>query len=258
MSSVPTPVAPAGEPVLACHGLTVGYGDLAAVRDLDLVAHAGEIVALIGPNGAGKTTTLLALAGALSPLAGEVHWRGRATTAPMHVRVREGMGFVAESGSVLMRMSVRDNLRLGGGRIETVLELFPELERLLDRQAGLLSGGEQQMLTVGRALSRSPQLLLIDELSLGLAPIVVQRLMSALRTATDELGVGVVMVEQQARRALNVADRWYLMRQGRLTASGTRDTTDAAIAGYLAGDPQEQGPGSDRPLDNEPNTQERT
>ena len=166
---------------LEARGLSAGYGDLAAVRDLDLALHTGEIIAIFGPNGAGKTTTLLTLAGALPPLKGDVLWRGQRTTRPLHRRVRDGMGFVPEERSVVSSLSTLDNLRLGLGTVEDALRLFPQLEPLLNRPAGLLSGGEQQMLTLGRALALLPAALLVDELSLGLAPVVVEHLLDTLR-----------------------------------------------------------------------------
>ncbi|TYL55493.1 ABC transporter ATP-binding protein [Nocardioides sp. BGMRC 2183] len=208
---------------LSAHGLVAGYGDLAVVRDLEITVHPGEIVALLGPNGAGKSTTLLTLAGELSPIAGEISWFGAPIAGPLHRRARAGLGFVPEERSVIMSMSVRDNLLLGSGGIEPAVELFPELAELLDRRAGLLSGGEQQMLTLARAVARRPKVLLADELSLGLAPIVVDRLFAALRDVATTLDIGVILVEQQARRALEVSDRWYLMRRGEVVAQGTSD-----------------------------------
>ncbi|MET7425555.1 ATP-binding cassette domain-containing protein [Dactylosporangium sp. NPDC005555] len=215
------PKAPAdGEPLIEARGLSAGYGDLAALRDLDLVVRPGEIVALLGPNGAGKTTTLLTLAGELKPLAGTVRWRGRPASARLHRRAREGMAFVPEERSVFMQLSTAENLRLGRGARSLALETFPELTPLLDRRAGLLSGGEQQILTLARALAGRPALLLADELSLGLAPLVVDRLLRAIRRAADE-GLGVLLVEQQAARALEVADRAYVLRRGRVITAGT-------------------------------------
>ncbi|MFI5909317.1 ATP-binding cassette domain-containing protein [Dactylosporangium sp. NPDC051541] len=214
------PVPAAGEPLVEARGLSAGYGDLAAVRDLDLVVRPGEIVALLGPNGAGKTTTLLTLAGELKPLAGTVHWRGKPAAARLHRRAREGMAFVPEERSVFMQLSAAENLRLGRGARAAALEAFPELEPLLDRRAGLLSGGEQQILTLARALAGRPALLLADELSLGLAPLVVDRLLKAIRRAADD-GLGVLLVEQQAARALEVADRAYVLRRGRVITEGS-------------------------------------
>ncbi|GAA3516309.1 ABC transporter ATP-binding protein [Aeromicrobium panaciterrae] len=213
-----------GETVLELRGLSAGYGDFAVVRDVNLTVNRGEIVALLGPNGTGKSTTLLTAAGELTPLAGEVRWLGEPITSPLHHRARRGLAFVPEERSVLMSMTVRDNLLLGIGKVDPAVALFPELEPLLPTRAGLLSGGEQQMLTLARALATNPVALLLDELSLGLAPLVVSRLFAALRTAADENGVAVVLVEQQARRALGVADRWHLMRRGAIVASG--DSSD--------------------------------
>ena len=211
-------------PLLELRGLSAGYGELAAVRGIDLEVHAGEVIALFGPNGAGKTTTLLTVAGELPPLAGEVRWLGEATRAPLHKLVRQGMAFVPEERSIVAGMSTRDNLRLGKGGIDGAVDIFPELAALLDRPAGLLSGGEQQMLTLARSLALKPKLLLADELALGLAPLVVARLMATLRKAADDVGVAVLLVEQQAKRALAVADRWYLLQRGQIAATGDSDT----------------------------------
>lgn len=223
-------------PVLELRKLDAGYGDRAVVREVDLTVHGGEIVALIGANGAGKSTTLLTVAGELPALGGEVRWLGSALKAPMHRRAQAGLAFVPEERSVLKTLTVRDNLLLGSGGIEPAIRLFPELQRLLGKRAGLLSGGEQQMLTLGRALASAPKALVLDEISLGLAPAAVDRLFAALRFAADTVGVAVLLVEQQARRALRVADRWYLLRQGRIAGSGERGSGMAALeAAYLAG-----------------------
>ena len=233
--AAPHEETPAREVLLEAVGLTAGYGDLAAVRDASLVLHRGEIVAVVGPNGAGKTTTMHALVGELTPMRGEVRWLGRRVSSPLHRRVREGLGYVPEVRSIIMSMSCRDNLRLGRGDIGHALELFPQLEQLLPRRAGLLSGGEQQMLILGRALAARPAALIVDELSLGLAPVVVGRLMEALRAAAKADGCGVLLVEQQARRAFAVADRWYLFRNGRNVASGdTKSGHEAMERAYLA------------------------
>lgn len=222
-------------PVLEARGLHAGYGDLAAVRDLDLHVGAGEIVALLGPNGAGKTTTLQTLGGALKPLKGHVVWDGEITVAPLHRRVRQGLGFIPEERSVIGGLSVRENLSLGRGPVSEALRLFPQLEPLLRRQAGLLSGGEQQMLTLARCLASKPRVMLVDELALGLAPIVVSSLLASLRAAALDTGAAVILVEQQVRRALSVADRWYLLQNGSIAASG--DTEDTSVeelsAAYL-------------------------
>ena len=206
--------------LVEAEGLEAGYGSVVVVRDLDLQVSAGEVVALLGPNGAGKSTTLLTLSGDLPPLGGTVRWNGAATRAPLHGRARRGLGLVTEERSVFMRLTARENLRVGCRDIEPALELFPELRERLDVRAGLLSGGEQQMLTLARALARRPSLLLADELSLGLAPLVVKRLLGAVRKAADE-GIGVLLVEQHVSKVLEIADRVCVLRRGRVQLAGT-------------------------------------
>jgi len=223
--------------LIEAKGLSAGYGRMAVVREIDLRVEAGEVVALIGANGAGKTTTLLTLAGELAPMAGEVEFLGKPTRAPMHARCRSGLGFITEERSVIMDMSVADNLKLARVRREDALEFFPLLERIMDRRAGLCSGGEQQMLSLARALGRRPTLLLADELSLGLAPIIVANLLAAVRAAAAERGVGVLLVEQHVRQALQIADRVYVMERGRIVLSGTSSEVvgqlDRIEAAYL-------------------------
>jgi branched-chain amino acid transport system ATP-binding protein len=152
---------------------------------------AGEVVALLGPNAAGKTTTLMTLSGHLPSIRGDVVWRGRPTSSPPHIRARDGLGLVTEERAVFMQMTISDNLRVGRCDKERALRLFPELEPHLDRRVGLLSGGQQQMLALARVLTRPTAVLLADELSLGLAPKVVDRLLLAVRTAANE-GLGVL------------------------------------------------------------------
>jgi branched-chain amino acid transport system ATP-binding protein len=225
-------------PLLECRGLSAGYGAVAVVRDLDLRVEQGEVVALIGPNGAGKTTTLLTLAGELPSLAGDVVFRGAATKAPLFRRARRGMGLVTEERSVFMQLSTEENLRVAGVAKADAVALFPELEPLMGRTAGLLSGGEQQMLTLARAVARDPGLLLIDELSLGLAPVIVKRLLQTVRQVADERSTGILLVEQHVRQALHVADRVYVMQRGRIAMSGTSDEVygriDEIEATYLS------------------------
>jgi branched-chain amino acid transport system ATP-binding protein len=205
--------------MLEVEGLTVGYGDVPVVHGIDLVVDHGELVALLGPNGAGKTTTMLALGGVL-PSAGQARFEGQPLTGPLHRRARRGLGFITEERAVFRQLSTRTNLELGGGGVDGAIAIFPELERLLDRQAGLLSGGEQQMLVLARALAARPRLLLVDELSLGLAPMIVQRLLAALRQAADA-GTAVLIVEQHAQQALGVADRAYVLLRGAIELEGT-------------------------------------
>lgn len=225
--------------LIEARGLSAGYGKMAVVRGIDIEVSAGEVVALIGANGAGKTTTLLTLAGELSPMEGEVRFLGEPTKAPMHARCRNGLGYLTEERSVIMDMSVADNLKLAAVPTEVAVGYFPALERCLGRKAGLCSGGEQQMLSLARALGRTPKVLLADELSLGLAPIIVANLLQAVRAAADEQGCGVLLVEQHVRQALKIADRVYLMERGRIALSGTSDEVLAQVdkieASYLTG-----------------------
>jgi branched-chain amino acid transport system ATP-binding protein len=208
------------KPLLEGRQLTAGYGPQPVITDINIEVHAGEVVALLGPNGAGKTTTLLALSGELPPLAGQVFLDGEITKAPLFRRAREGLMFVTEEKSVFMGLSARDNLRVAKVDTDAALSLFPELGRRLNVRAGLLSGGEQQMLTLARALAREPRVLMADELSMGLAPLVVKRLLDAVRAAADR-GTAVLLVEQHVRKALKYADRVYVMRRGRIELTGT-------------------------------------
>jgi branched-chain amino acid transport system ATP-binding protein len=198
----------------AC-GLYAAYGDTTVLEGVDLEVRRGEIVALLGPNGGWKTTTLMTLAGELACRAGEVRWHGVPTTEPLYKRVRAGLGLVAENRTVLMNLTVEENLRVGRGDRALALGLFPELEEHLRRRVGLLSGGQQQMLSLARALSRRPDVLLADELSLGLAPLVVNRLLAAIHAAADE-GTAVLLAEKHIHKALETADRVVVLQQGRI------------------------------------------
>jgi branched-chain amino acid transport system ATP-binding protein len=204
---------------MATRDVHAGYGDVSVVRDLNISVSAGEIVALLGRNGAGKTTSLLTLAGALRPLSGEIHFLGASDRSSLAGRARRGLGLMTDDRSIFFGLTVRENLRLARGNSDG-LRLFPELERLLDRPAGLLSGGEQQMLGLAAVLAREPKLLLIDELSFGLAPVIVQRLIGAVREAASR-GTAIILVEQFARLALDVADRAYVLVNGRVASEGT-------------------------------------
>jgi branched-chain amino acid transport system ATP-binding protein len=222
------PVVRGSGPVLSARGLCAGYGAVSVISDLDLDLHRGEVVALLGINGAGKTTTVRALSGQIKPTGGVVSFLGQPTSAPLHRRARAGMRVITEERSAFMGLTTAENLRLGGQSREKCLELFPELEALLDRKAGLLSGGEQQMLALARALAAEPAVLLADELSLGLAPLVCERLLIALRAAADA-GAAVLLVEQRVRDALEFADRAYVLSGGQVVISGPA----AEIAGRI-------------------------
>jgi branched-chain amino acid transport system ATP-binding protein len=213
--------------VLETRDLHAGYGDVTVVRDLNFSVSAGEIVAILGRNGAGKTTALLTMSGSLRPISGQIQFLGADDRSSLAGRARRGLGLMTDDRSIFFGLTVRENLRLARGRRD-VLSLFPELERLLDQPAGLLSGGEQQMLGLAAVLSRDPKLLLVDELSFGLAPRIVQRLMTAIRRAADA-GTAVVLVEQFARLALDVADRAYVLVNGRVGSEGTTDALRANV-----------------------------
>ena len=214
-------------PLLETSGLTVGYGAGAVVRDVDMIVRPGEVVALLGPNGAGKSTTLLALAGELRPMRGTIAWNGAVGWKPLHKRAREGLAFIPEDRSVFGRLTMAQNVAVSRKPISCadVSMLFPELGPLANRRGGLLSGGEQRMLAVARALRSGSRLLLADELSLGLAPKTVGRLLRAFRTAADD-GLGALVIEQHVHRVLEIADRVYVLQGGQVRFAGT-----AAAAG---------------------------
>ena len=227
---------------LAVSGLSAGYQGIPVVRELNLTVGHGEVVALLGPNGAGKTTTLETIAGLHRPLAGRVELSGHnvAGTAA-HVLARRGMALVPEGRALFPGLTVKEHLRLAGGRgaarERELLEMLPELAKCLDRRAGLLSGGEQQMLAVGRALVTRPRLLLVDEMSLGLAPVIVERLLPVLRKVADEFGTSVLFVEQHVALALRIADRAYILNHGRISLEGAaadlRERPELLAASYL-------------------------
>ncbi len=217
------------EAVISVRNMSTGYGGNPVVHDLSFEVKPGEVFCLLGPNGAGKTTTMLALAGELPLISGDVEFHGVKQKAPLYKRARNGMSYVTEERSVFKGMTLRDNLRIGGVDAEEAVALFPELGRRMSVRGGLLSGGEQQMLTLARALGRKPRLLLADELSLGLAPLVVDRLLQAVRRAADEQQTAVIMVEQHAHKALKYTDHAVVIRRGRVSLDLTGEQARTRI-----------------------------
>jgi branched-chain amino acid transport system ATP-binding protein len=230
-------IAEGGE-ILRLSGVSIGYGGHPVVSDLNLRLDAGEVVGLLGANGAGKTTTLLGIVGELPLVCGAMSLFGDRARGPLHTRARRGVGYVGEERSVIFGLSVLNNIRLARGEVDLAFEIFPELRQLQRQLAGRLSGGEQQMLAFARALSRRPRLLVADELSLGLAPLVVERLTIAIRDVAAT-GVGVLLVEQQVLTALATADRAYVLRSGKVVLEGTSDELmnrlDEVEGEYLSG-----------------------
>jgi len=239
------PGSAAERPLLDVRGLSAGYFGIPAVREVSINVAAGEVVALLGPNGAGKTTTLSTIAGLLKPLAGEVVFNGVPISGRAPERLaRDGVSMVPEDRALFFDLTARENLRLAArGESMTepeVLQMLPELEKCLGRRAGVLSGGEQQMLTLARGLMSRPKLLLVDEMSLGLAPVIVQRLMPVLREVAETHGTAVLFVEQHVAQALELADRAYVLVNGRIVLEGTaadlRERRELLEASYLGGE----------------------
>jgi branched-chain amino acid transport system ATP-binding protein len=241
----PASSANASGHALAVRDLSAGYRGVPVVRELNLEVRPGEVVALLGPNGAGKTTTLETIAGLNRPISGTVELSGESVGGKAaYVLARRSLALVPEGRALFPGLTVREHLRLaGGGRgqraghEEELLEMLPELRKCLGRKAGLLSGGEQQMLAVGRALVTRPRLLLVDEMSLGLAPVIVERLLPILRRAADELGSSVLFVEQHVALALEISDRAYVLTHGRIRLEGPaaelRERRELLAASYL-------------------------
>lgn len=201
---------------LSVRGLSAGYGEARVIADLDLDVAAGEVVAMLGRNGAGKTTALMAIGGFLRRSAGVISVDGSPVGGPPHRRMRGRLGLVLEGRSVFAPLTTAQNLKVGGVEPADAFQLFPELGDRLHVRAGNLSGGEQQMLSLARAMCRRPRVLLLDELSFGLAPVICDRLFSGVRRFAEEHEIAVVVVEQHLHYAAMVSDRAIVMNQGQL------------------------------------------
>jgi branched-chain amino acid transport system ATP-binding protein len=240
----------APEPMLAVQGLRAGYGHIEALKGVDLEIHAGEFVAILGPNGAGKSTLIKTIAGVLAPRAGAVTFEGRDLAGiPAVGRIRRGIGIIPEGRQLFADMSVRENLVLGaysqlglrvpddaGGGFDLVFALFPRLAERRRQLAGSLSGGEAQMLAIGRALMTRPRLLLCDEPSLGLAPALVRDVLATLARLRTEQGMTIVLADQNALAALRLAGRGYVLDTGQVVATGAAaalQSDDRLRAAYL-------------------------
>ncbi len=232
--------------ILDASELTLAYGNIVAVRGISFHIDPGEIVALLGSNGAGKSTTLKAISGLVRPVSGAVTFLDARISgrAPEDI-VRRGVIQVPEGRQLFERMTIRENLRIGAyleadaraitSRMDHVLEMFPRIASRLRAQAGTLSGGERQMLAIGRALMANPKLLLLDEPSLGLAPLVIDQVFEAIRKLPRE-GITVLLVEQNARQALMCADRGYVLEMGRITMEDSAANllkSDEVVRAYL-------------------------
>ncbi|MFE5563999.1 ABC transporter ATP-binding protein [Amycolatopsis japonica] len=222
--------SPRGQ-ILQVRDLHAGYGGVEVVRGVSFDVAPGQVVALLGPNGAGKTTTLSTIAGVLPPLRGEMLVDGRKLARKAHLVVRSGISLVPEDRGLFSQLSVADNLKLVRrrkvDRDGPVLSQFPALRKLWRRRVGLLSGGEQQMVALASALLRAPRLLLIDEMSLGLAPQVVARLLAVVRELADREGIAVLLVEQHASLVLDIADHALVLRRGQIALSGSAEEVRA-------------------------------
>jgi len=234
--------------LLSIENLKVSYGGIHAVKGIDLTVAPGELVALIGSNGAGKTTTLKALAGLLHPASGKIHYNGKSLhNIPAHQRVRDGMALVPEGRGVFARLSVEENLQMGAYTrdnkaaiahdMQRIYELFPRLAERRAQLAGTLSGGEQQMVAMGRAMMSQPKLLMLDEPSMGLAPMMVAKIFETIRNISAQ-GVSILLVEQNAKLALEAAQRGYVLESGLIMLSDSAANllgSDAVRRAYLGG-----------------------
>ncbi len=255
-SEAASPEASAGDtPAIECRGLSAGYDRLTVARDIDLRVPRSQILAVLGPNGAGKTTLLLTLAGFLRPMTGTILVDGRSTRLGSARRMNAaGVVLVPDFRALFTELTTVENISLavhrGGTSVADVLDLFPALGRRAKVRAGMLSGGEQQMLAMARALVQNPRVLLVDEMSMGLAPVVVESLVPVIRQVADETGAAIVMVEQHVHLALEIADSAMVLVHGGVSLSGEasalRADTGALEAAYLGADPD---PAEPQPAD---------
>jgi branched-chain amino acid transport system ATP-binding protein len=228
--------------MLEVTNLTIRYGPVLAVEDFSFSVDAGSTVAILGPNGAGKSSTLNSIGGLVKPASGTISWDGQVISSKKpHQIVRLGISLVMENRELFREMSVSENLRLGAfsrkdhkrvqADLDRVLEYFPVLKSRAKQQAGTLSGGEQQCLVIGRALMAKPRLLILDEPSLGLAPLIVKNIFEMVKTITAEENISALIVEQNARAALRIATHVYILEAGRLVSSGATEVigTDEII-----------------------------
>jgi branched-chain amino acid transport system ATP-binding protein len=213
------------ETLLEVNDLSAGYVGTPVIRNLDLRVNAGEVLSLLGPNGAGKTTTLLALSGLLGRMSGTVTINGHHLhSGRPRAAAKAGLAYVPDDRALFRTLTVEENLKLaarGKAEIEQVYDLFPGLSERTKVQAGLLSGGEQQQLAIGRALALRPKVLLIDELSMGLAPVIVQNLLPVIRRVADENGAAIVLVEQHVQLALGISDSAIILAHGEAVLRGS-------------------------------------
>ena len=238
MTSLRTPrnsdrSADAPSPLLELRGVSVQYGAVMALDDVSLRIYSGEVVALMGPNGAGKSTILKAIMGMAPVSGGRIRWRNAVLDSPTHEIVKRGISLVPQGRRVFTHLNVQENLELGGmhvrdaaerhRRLDAIMDFFPILREKRRDPASAMSGGQQQMLALGRGLMSSPEMLLLDEPTLGLAPIIVTELFQRVVEISEEFGTTIVLVEHNIRGALNIVDRGYILDKARVAFEGTPD-----------------------------------
>lgn len=220
--------------ILETKGLNVGYGPIHVIYDLDFEVPDGEVTVIVGPNGVGKTTLLKAIMGLATVYSGQVFFQGKdISKLPAYERTKLGIGYMPQTGNIFSKLTVEDNLKMAAytvnsskmysDKLEFVFNLFPRLKEYMPRAAGTLSGGERQMLAEGMVLMRDPKLMMVDEPTAGLMPKLVNDVMKQLEQMAETTGLPIVLVEQRAKRALQVGDKAYMMRGGRFTFSGPAD-----------------------------------